>query len=68
MRVLWLLPRPYPPHMKDEDESIVQNYLISLRMEKAGKILEENPMLSIQKVADEVGYDDAYHFSKLLFA
>ena len=34
-------------------------------MEKAGKLLEENPMLSIQKVAYEVGYDDAYHFSKL---
>ena len=50
---------------KSETGETPINYLISLRMEKAGKLLEENPMLSIQKVADEVGYDDAYHFSKL---
>lgn len=50
---------------KSETGETPINYLISLRMEKAGKLLEKNPMLSIQKVADEVGYDDAYHFSKL---
>lgn len=50
---------------KNETGDTPINYLISLRMEKAGELLEKNPLLSVQKVADEVGYEDAYHFSKL---
>lgn len=41
------------------------NYLINVRMEKAKEILEKYSDISIQKVAAEVGYEDAYHFSKL---
>lgn len=41
------------------------NYLISLRMKKAKELLEKYPDRSIQSVAADVGYEDAYHFSKL---
>lgn len=41
------------------------NYLIELRMEKARDLMESSPDLSIQTVASMVGYEDAYHFSKL---
>ena len=40
-------------------------YLINIRLDKAKELLEESPELSIKEVADRVGYDDAYHFSKL---
>lgn len=41
------------------------NYLITIRMEKAKILLEKGEVTSIQEVAAMVGYDDAYHFSKL---
>ena len=40
-------------------------YLINIRLEKAKELLENGWEGSIQEVAMEVGYDDAYHFSKL---
>ncbi len=39
--------------------------LIEIRMEKAKELLLEDPSLSIQEVSARVGYEDAYHFSKL---
>ena len=50
---------------KSETGDTPINYLISLRMEKAKELLDRNPALSIQEVAAQVGYEDAYHFSKL---
>lgn len=50
---------------KSETGDTPINYLIELRMEKARELLESTPGLSIQNVAEMVGYDDAYHFSKL---
>lgn len=41
------------------------NYLIGIRMEKAKEILEQQPALSLQETAAQVGYEDVYHFSKL---
>ncbi|MBQ7841040.1 MAG: helix-turn-helix transcriptional regulator [Lachnospiraceae bacterium] len=41
------------------------HYLIDIRMEKARAFLIQEPDLSVQEVAMRVGYDDAYHFSKL---
>ncbi|MDE6883291.1 MAG: AraC family transcriptional regulator [Lachnospiraceae bacterium] len=41
------------------------HFLIEIRMEKARELLLADPALSIQEVAARVGYDDAYHFSKL---
>lgn len=39
--------------------------LIDIRLEKAMELLEGGWQGSIQEVAAKVGYDDAYHFSKL---
>lgn len=50
---------------KSETGDTPINYLISLRMEKARELLDKDPQLSIQTVAAAVGYEDAYHFSKL---
>ncbi len=40
-------------------------YLINIRLEKAKMLLESGDSSSIQEIAGMVGYDDAYHFSKL---
>lgn len=50
---------------KSETGDTPINYLINLRMEKARELLEDQEHLSIQDVAAAVGYEDAYHFSKL---
>lgn len=50
---------------KSETGDTPINYLIELRMEKAKNLLDETSGISIQNVAEMVGYDDAYHFSKL---
>lgn len=50
---------------KSETGDTPINYLISLRMNKARQLLDENPECSIQSVASAVGYEDTYHFSKL---
>ena len=36
-----------------------------IRLEHAKELLEKGACNSIQEVAQRVGYDDAYHFSKL---
>ena len=41
------------------------HYLIRVRMEKAKSLLESGVSLSIGEIAERVGYEDAYHFSKL---
>ena len=33
--------------------------------DKAKELLETSPDLNVREIADKVGYDDAYHFSKL---
>lgn len=40
-------------------------YLINVRLDKAAKLLRDNSDMSIREVAEAVGYDDVYHFSKL---
>lgn len=50
---------------KSETGDTPINYLISLRMEKAKELLDKNPEETVQKVAAAVGYEDAYHFSKV---
>lgn len=40
-------------------------HLINIRLEKARELLESGSAGSIQEIAAMVGYDDAYHFSKL---
>jgi len=50
---------------KSETGTTPIRYLIDIRLEKAKELLENGWDGSIQEVAREVGYDDAYHFSKL---
>ena len=50
---------------KNETGDTPINYLIRLRMEKAGEIIKSDATLSVQDIASMVGYDDVYHFSKL---
>lgn len=48
---------------KSETGDTPISHLINIRLEKAKELLEEGG--SIQEVAAEVGYEDAFHFSKL---
>ena len=50
---------------KSETGDTPIRHLINIRLEKAKEILEKGRGESIQEVAATVGYDDAYHFSKL---
>ena len=50
---------------KSETGDTPIRHLINIRLEKAKELLEGGKGGSIQEVAASVGYDDAYHFSKL---
>ena len=50
---------------KSETGDAPIRHLINIRLEKAKELLENGSGDSIQEVAGKVGYDDAYHFSKL---
>lgn len=50
---------------KEETGESPINYLIKIRLEKAKEILTEREGGSIKNIANEIGYDDVYHFSKL---
>ena len=50
---------------KSETGDTPINHLIRVRMEKARELLDQGESASIQEVAASVGYEDAYHFSKL---
>lgn len=50
---------------KSETGDAPIRHLINIRLEKAREMLEGGWEGSIQEVAASVGYDDAYHFSKL---
>ncbi len=49
---------------KNETGDTPMNYLIRVRMRRAGELLRSQRHTSIQDVARCVGYEDAYHFSK----
>lgn len=50
---------------KEETGESPINYLIKIRLEKAKDILLNSNNGSIKSIANQVGYDDVYHFSKL---
>lgn len=50
---------------KEETGESPINYLIKIRLEKAKDILLGEEGGSIKNIANQVGYDDVYHFSKL---
>jgi YesN/AraC family two-component response regulator len=50
---------------KEETGESPINYLIKIRLEKAKDILLNSDNGCIKNIANQVGYDDVYHFSKL---
>ena len=64
-RNMYLSPFYISKIFKSETGDTPINHLIRVRMEKARELLEEKNNTSIQDIAMCVGYDDAYHFSKL---
>lgn len=50
---------------KSETGDTPIRHLINIRLEKARELLEKGHPGSIQEIAAMVGYEDAYHFSKL---
>jgi Transcriptional regulator containing an amidase domain and an AraC-type DNA-binding HTH domain len=50
---------------KEETGESPINYLIKIRLEKAKDILQSKDSGSIKNIANQVGYEDVYHFSKL---
>lgn len=50
---------------KEETGESPINYLIKIRLEKAREILLDENSGSIKSIANLVGYEDVYHFSKL---
>lgn len=50
---------------KSETGEAPIRHLIDIRLEKAKELLESDVTQSIQSIAAQVGYEDAYHFSKL---
>lgn len=50
---------------KEETGESPINYLIKIRLEKAKDVLLNGQDGSIKNIANQVGYDDVYHFSKL---
>jgi AraC-like DNA-binding protein len=41
------------------------DYFIQLKMEKANSLFREYPAMSIKDVADSLGFNDVYYFSKV---
>ena len=50
---------------KEETGESPINYLINIRLEKAKELLTPDNIDSIKSIANQVGYEDVYHFSKL---
>ncbi|BCN30182.1 AraC family transcriptional regulator [Anaeromicropila herbilytica] len=50
---------------KEETGESPINYLIKIRLEKAKDILANSESGSVKSIANSVGYEDVYHFSKL---
>lgn len=63
-RNMYLSPVYISKIFKEEVGDSPINYLIKVRLSKARELLEEGRM-SIKSISKSVGYEDAYHFSKL---
>ncbi|WP_073337531.1 AraC family transcriptional regulator [Clostridium grantii] len=61
---MYLSPMYISKLFKDETGETPINYVIKVRLAKALELLKETD-ISIKEVAKSVGYNDAYHFSKL---
>lgn len=50
---------------KEETGESPIHHLIQIRLKKSVELMKKHPEFSIKKIAQEVGYEDAYHFSKI---
>lgn len=50
---------------KEETGESPIHHLIQIRLKKSVELMKTHPEYSIKKIAREVGYEDAYHFSKI---
>lgn len=50
---------------KEETGESPIHHLIQIRLKKSMELMKLHPEYSIKKIAREVGYEDAYHFSKI---
>lgn len=64
-RNMYLSPVYISKIFKEETGESPINYLIKIRLEKARDILLSGHGSSIKGIANRVGYEDVYHFSKL---
>lgn len=64
-RNMYLSPVYVSKIFKEETGESPINYLIKIRLEKAKELLVTLEDVSIKSVANQVGYEDVYHFSKL---
>lgn len=64
-RNMYLSPVYISKIFKEETGESPINYLIKIRLEKAKDLLIHLDDNSIKNVANQVGYEDVYHFSKL---
>ena len=64
-RNMYLSPVYISKIFKEETGDSPINYLIKIRLEKARDILLQGNERSIKNIANSVGYEDVYHFSKL---
>lgn len=64
-RNMYLSPVYISKIFKEETGESPINYLIHIRLEKAKDILSSSETGSIKHIANSVGYEDVYHFSKL---
>lgn len=62
---LYLSPVYISKLFKEETGESPINYLIKIRLNKARELLEQKEFGSIKGIANQVGYEDVYHFSKL---
>ena len=62
---VYLTPKYLSKLFRTETGITIVGYLLSLRMEKAKKLLMENKELKSYEVAERVGYSDPVAFNKI---
>lgn len=64
-QTLYISPTYISRVFKEETGDSPINYLIKIRLERAKALLESDVNITVKEAASQVGYSDAYYFSKL---
>lgn len=64
-QTLYISPTYISRVFKEETGDSPINYLIKIRLERAKELLERDMNITVKEAASQVGYSDAYYFSKL---